>query len=186
MGHNAHAVGENRPEVEKSMISKADVCICISHTLHLALPTFRAQNIRYIFPRRLCLKGLLQILTFFSKLTPKNKPPRRVATSTWNWNSGKRKLCKASCYLQNGYSDFWWNLSRYSWNKGGGRLTRHGRFASLYPIADRLPIELTVPELRTSSIQSSFGGMGRVSHVQIRLLHEFHGEACFALTFDSN
>ena len=43
-GHNAHAVGENRPEMEKLMIKKPNVDICISHTLHLALLTCRVQS----------------------------------------------------------------------------------------------------------------------------------------------
>ena len=131
-----HLWGKTPMQLEKTAqklkswwLLKADVCICISHTLHLALPTFMVQTFRFsqdgadwkdcsIFDWR---------TVNFSKLTPKNKLSRRVTTSlkVIQW---KRKLCSVSCYLQNGY--FWYisDISRfllklkYSWNKGGGAL----------------------------------------------------------------
>ena len=54
IGHNAHAVVEKRPEVEKFMIFSSDADIEISHTLFLNLPTGsdKVQSFRLFFPRR--------------------------------------------------------------------------------------------------------------------------------------
>ena len=76
--------------------------------MHPGLPTYSVQSFRYNFPRR--QKGLLRI-RYFSKQTPKKQTssPRNHVIETEN--ARKEKLCKASCYPQNGYLDFCWNQS---------------------------------------------------------------------------